>query len=123
MGIEYLLQAAENDCRAAMILVGRAFESGNGIGTKERDWNESVKWYSQSLKTVEVTDDSPEQDYIILARIANMYDTGGYGLAVDYQLAGDHYQQAADTALEQMKGKLANKYYMLAEEAWSKLDE
>jgi hypothetical protein len=76
MGIEYLLQAAENDCRAAMILVGRAFESGNGIGTKERDWNESVKWYSQSLKTVEVTDDSPEQDYIILARIANMYDTG-----------------------------------------------
>ena len=47
------------------------------------------------------------------------YVLGGYGLDTDYQAAGDYYQQAADEAMELMKGKLANKYYMLAEEAWS----
>lgn len=47
------------------------------------------------------------------------YCVGEYGLKVDYQKAGDYYQEAADLAMEEMKGKLANKYYMLAEEAWS----
>lgn len=45
---------------------------------------------------------------------------GGFDLLVDHQKAGDYYQQAADIAMEEMKGKLANKYYMMAEEEWSK---
>ena len=44
---------------------------------------------------------------------------GGYGLDVDHQKAGDHYQQAGDSAMEAMKGKLASKYYMAAEESWA----
>ena len=35
--------------------------------------------------------------------------------------AGDLYNLAAESAMACMKGKLANKYYMLAEEAYSLL--
>ena len=48
---------------------------------------------------------------------------GGFGLNVDYQKAGDYYQQAGDLAMELMKGKLASKCYMSAEECWSQTDE
>ena len=36
---------------------------------------------------------------------------------------GDLYNQAAEAAMEAMKGKLANKYYMLAEEAFGEAEE
>lgn len=36
---------------------------------------------------------------------------------------GDLYSEAAEAAMEAMKGKLANKYYMLAEEAYGEVDE
>ncbi len=37
----------------------------------------------------------------------------------DCQRAGELYSQAADDAMASMKGKMANKFYMLAEEVWS----
>ena len=37
--------------------------------------------------------------------------------------AGDLYNLAAESAMACMKGKLANKYYMLAEEAYSLLED
>ena len=48
--------------------------------------------------------------------------SGKFGLSTDYEKAGQYYQEAADLAMEEMKGKLANKYYILAEEAWSYMD-
>jgi elongation factor 2 kinase len=54
-----------------------------------------------------------------MAKMAEMYSKGGYGLEKDPSTAGDYYTQAADEAMGSMKGKLANKYYMLAEEAWA----
>jgi len=33
------------------------------------------------------------------------------------------YNQAAESAMASMKGKLSNKYYMLAEEAWGEIEE
>ena len=45
---------------------------------RQQDWLESVKWYTLALETTEMTDDSPEPDYIIMAKLANMYSTGKY---------------------------------------------
>ena len=42
---------------------------------------------------------------------------------MDANKAGELYNKAAETATACMKGKLANKYYMLAEEAWGQCDE
>ena len=36
---------------------------------------------------------------------------------------GELYTEAADAAMAAMKGRLANKYYALAEEAWAQVEE
>lgn len=36
---------------------------------------------------------------------------------------GDLFTEAADAAMEAMKGRLANQYYMKAEEAWAMMEE
>ena len=51
------------------------------------------------------------------------YRSGGHGLESDCQKAGDLYTQAADAAMAAMKGKMANKFYMLAEEAWAEVPD
>jgi hypothetical protein len=38
-------------------------------------------------------------------------------------LSGDLYTQAAEAAMEAMKGRLANQYYEKAEEAWAQMEE
>ena len=65
-------------------------------------------------------DDPP---YLLMARMAEMWMSGGLNLGKEPQRAGDLYSQAADLAMASMKGKLANKYYMLAEEAWGEVEE
>ena len=92
-----------------------------------------MKWYSRALETPSDTGDttdtscqateSANPNYIIMARMAEMYRSGGHQLEKDPNKAGELYTQAADVAMEMMKGKLANKYYMLAEEAWSEVAE
>ena len=59
----------------------------------------------------------------IYAYMAEMYRSGGHGLESDCQKAGDLYTEAAEAAMAAMKGKLANKLYMLAEEAWAEVPE
>ena len=65
-------------------------------------------------------DDPP---YLLMARVAEMWLSGNLSQGKDPQHAGDLYTQAADLAMASMKGKLANKYYMLAEEAWGEVEE
>lgn len=38
-------------------------------------------------------------------------------------LAGDLFTEAAEAAMAAMKGRLANQYYMKAEEAWAQMEE
>lgn len=138
LGFEYFLEAAENGLRVAMVIVAKTFETGVGLGllcdsndglAKQRtqDWKAAVQWYEKALETTptpscDLDESAPDEpEYSILAHLAQMYNIGGYGLSIDFQTAGDYYQKAADVAMEMMKGKLANKYYMLAEEAWSKI--
>ena len=38
-------------------------------------------------------------------------------------IAGELYNEAGELAMAAMKGRLANKYYALAEEAWAQCEE
>ena len=58
-----------------------------------------------------------------MARVAELWLSGELKHGKDSQRSGDLYSQAADAAMASMKGKLANKYYMLAEEAWGEIEE
>lgn len=44
-------------------------------------------------------------------------------LTPDIVPAGDLFTEAAEAAMEAMKGRLANQYYMKAEEAWAMMEE
>ncbi|KAI4807777.1 hypothetical protein KUCAC02_027563 [Chaenocephalus aceratus] len=59
----------------------------------------------------------------LLARVAEMYHEGACSLTPDPQRAGDLFTEAAEAAMEAMKGRLANQYYMKAEEAWALMEE
>ena len=95
---------------------------------RTQNWQEAVDWYSkvlsapdQSTMPASVDPDYlplPEPDYSILARMAEMYRSGGHGLERSPQKSGELYSEAAEAAMNGMKGKLSTKYYMLAEEAW-----
>ena len=94
---------------------------------------QAAEWYNKALETsLNASDandtscqatESANPDYIIMARLAEMYRSGGHQLERDPNRAGELYTQAAEAAMATMKGKLANKYYMLAEEAWSEVEE
>ncbi|XP_033887456.3 eukaryotic elongation factor 2 kinase-like isoform X5 [Acipenser ruthenus] len=129
-GFTYLLQAAEAGDRLSMIFVSRAFDSGVTLPPdRSRDWKEAVCWYDMALNMTDY-DEGGEYDgmqdeprYLLLAREAEMYMEGGFGLEPDPQKAGDLFTEAADAAMEALKGRLANQYYMKAEEAWSLMEE
>ena len=54
--------------------------------------------------------------YELRARQAEMYRQGGFGIEVDFGRAAHLYAEAGEMAMVAMKGKLANRYYCLAEE-------
>lgn len=128
-GVEYMLQAATLGERQAMVYMAKAYESGVGLGSKRpQNWAEAAKWYKSAIDIVD-EDENPQNtlltdpNYTLYAAQARLYQLGGYGLDRDPQSSGDMYSSAGDLALAAMKGKLANKYYALAEEAWAELDE
>ena len=61
--------------------------------------------------------------YQLQAKMAELYLAGKHGLEKDPSTAGDLYNEAAEGATAAMKGRLANKYYMLAEEAYAEVEE
>ncbi|XP_061562814.1 eukaryotic elongation factor 2 kinase isoform X3 [Phycodurus eques] len=129
-GFKYLLQAAEAGDRSSMITVARAFDTGVNLpADRQQDWEEAIRWYDSALNMDE-HDEGGEFDgiqdeprYRLLAREAEMFMAGGYNLEADPQKAGDLFTQAAEAAMEAMKGRSANQYYMKAEEAWALMEE
>ncbi len=84
-------------------------------------------WYKKSIDQQE---DSIDEDFglvepvhSILSRMAEMHRCGGHGFPRDLQASGDLYNEAAEAAMNAMKGKLSNKYYMLAEEVWAEMED
>uniref|UniRef100_UPI0037E9BCEE eukaryotic elongation factor 2 kinase isoform X2 n=1 Tax=Semicossyphus pulcher TaxID=241346 RepID=UPI0037E9BCEE len=129
-GFKYLLLAAEAGDRFAMITVARAFDNGINLSAdRKQDWGEAIHWYDRVLNMTDYdeggefdgTQDEPR--YLLLARAAEMYQEGGHNLTADPQRAGDLFTEAAEAAMAAMKGRLANQYYMKAEEAWALMEE
>ena len=94
---------------------------------RERSWLEAVKWYQRAIDIVDEDGDPhplhTDPNYALTAAQARLYQQGGYGLDKDPQTAGEMYSAAGDLAIASMKGKMANKYYVMAEEAWAELEE
>ncbi|XP_008300575.1 eukaryotic elongation factor 2 kinase isoform X2 [Stegastes partitus] len=129
-GFKYLLLAAEAGDRSSMIIVAKAFDTGINLSAeRKQDWEEAVHWYDSALNMTDYdeggefdgTQDEPR--YLLLAREAEMFQEGGHNLKADPQRAGDLFTEAAEAAMEAMKGRLANQYYMKAEEAWALMEE
>uniref|UniRef100_A0A3P9N8F5 Eukaryotic elongation factor 2 kinase n=1 Tax=Poecilia reticulata TaxID=8081 RepID=A0A3P9N8F5_POERE len=129
-GFKYLLQAAEAGDRSSMIIVARAFDTGAGLSAdRSQDWAEAINWYDSALNMMDYdeggefdgTQDEPR--YSLLAREAEMFQEGGFNLTANPQKAGDLFTEAAEAAMAAMKGRLANQYYMKAEEAWALVEE
>ena len=95
-----------------MVYLAKAYDSGKEelLGDRlrscgDRRWVEAIEWYQ------------------LIARQAEMYGEGGHGLEQDYARSGELYSEAADLAMAAMKGRLANKFYALAEEMNAMIDE
>jgi elongation factor 2 kinase len=73
----------------------------------------------KSLDQTGFSDITTECDapYIILARIAEMYLEGSYGVEKCCQEAAGLLNEAAEKAMQFGKGRLADKYYNMAEKA------
>ncbi|CAG5126427.1 unnamed protein product [Candidula unifasciata] len=129
VGVDYMVQAAEAGDRNAMIFMARAFETGNGLGTKRSiSWEDAIHYYQLAIDQNDHDEggdfDSTMEDPVhqLIAQQAAMFRTGGHGLDRDLQKAGDLYNEAAEAAMAAMKGRLANSFYMLAEECYSEME-
>ncbi|XP_071796451.1 eukaryotic elongation factor 2 kinase-like isoform X2 [Asterias amurensis] len=129
-GLDLMEQAAEAGDRAAMIYLANAFQTGLNLGTnREIMWTEAVHWCQSAISMSNEDEDgefdclNEDPNYMLLVKQADMYRTGGHGLDKNSQKAGDLYNEAAEAAMEALKGRLANKYYMLAEECYGEMEE
>eukprot|EP00914_Ancora_sagittata_P024081 GHVO01047919.1.p1 GENE.GHVO01047919.1~~GHVO01047919.1.p1 ORF type:complete len:716 (-),score=143.89 GHVO01047919.1:798-2945(-) len=129
-GADYMMVAAEAGDRHAMLFMADAFQSGKNLGKdRTRSYKEAVEWYETAVEVdhedeggeFDATMDSPK--YQLKSKIADLYLEGGFGLDKDPSYAGELYTEAADLAMASMKGRLANKFYALAEEAWAQVEE
>ncbi|EPB70270.1 hypothetical protein ANCCEY_10637 [Ancylostoma ceylanicum] len=115
---ELMETAAEMGDRSAMLFVAESFETGRRMGPNAQpSYPDAIKWYE---KMVGFTDDDSGEGvvlprYEVLAKMAELYQEGGCGLTQNFEIAYNLYTEAAEVAIEAMKGKLANKYYEQAE--------
>uniref|UniRef100_A0A0N5CDQ5 Eukaryotic elongation factor 2 kinase n=1 Tax=Strongyloides papillosus TaxID=174720 RepID=A0A0N5CDQ5_STREA len=128
-GFKMMELAAEMSERNAIHFVAFSYETGLNLPkTKKTDWCKAMYWYEKALEYY-VTDDYENNgnninkkdmtfvcpQYEILAKMGQMLNVGGFGLERDGNEAYNLYTEAAEYAMEAMKGKLATKYYELAE--------
>lgn len=131
-----MLQNAEKKDKNALFFCARAYDTGVGL-SKDRhvNWSMACDFYKRVLDLSDEeasSEDSGysgdisnecEPSYTILARLAEMFMQGGVNFDRDLNQAAKYYSQAAEKATLFGKGRLANKYYMLAEQATSGMDE
>ncbi|XP_040571934.1 eukaryotic elongation factor 2 kinase isoform X2 [Lepeophtheirus salmonis] len=126
IGFLYMQKAALFGDRSAQLLIAHAYD----YGQFDCDVNKvaAVHWYehieeqdSNDEETIDWGVDDPP--YMILARLAEIWREGFENNKADPNKSGELFTSAAESAMTCMKGKLANKYYMLAEEAWGEVEE
>ncbi|GAB6020786.1 Eukaryotic elongation factor 2 kinase [Chamberlinius hualienensis] len=126
LGIDYMNVAAEAGDRAAIIWMAKIYDTGINLGqTRERSWEEAIKWYEAAVTMEETDDESGQFDgcmddpkYTLIARQAELLMKGGFGLKRNLQEAARLFEMAAEVATEAGKGRLANKYFTCAESVY-----
>ncbi|XP_065055231.1 eukaryotic elongation factor 2 kinase-like [Rhopilema esculentum] len=118
-GMKYLLSAAKENDRESVLIAATILDNGERLCKKRsRSWPDAIYFYEQGLRLSETQyedfDDYPS--YKVYARMAEMYKEGGFGLDKDTDKAAEMYNNAAEAAMNAMKGKIANRFYILAEE-------
>lgn len=127
-GHRYMEAAARLGDRSAMLYLAKAHDTGNSPGL-EKDWDRAAHFYQRALATTGQTDREGGYDsldtpgYLLRARLAELYLRGGYGLDSDPATSAECYGEAAEEAMAEGNGKLAAKYYALAEEASAMVPE
>ncbi|CAF1099064.1 unnamed protein product [Rotaria sordida] len=138
-GLNLMIRASQLCETEANLYLAQLFD--NGVeGSLESDWKQAVEYYEKYIHIREnesniINEDSETNEsgqtnsthngipfhdhHDTVARLATLYKTGGHNLLCNYQKAGDLFNKAAEMATAAMKGRLANKYYMSAEEAYS----
>lgn len=119
-----MLECAQKKVKSALLFLAKAYDTGVGLSKEHAiDWPTACDYYQQVIDMCQdeepgaSEDPTEEPSYAILARMAEMYMKGGENLDVDYVQANELYSLAAEKATLFGKGRMANKYYMLAEEA------
>lgn len=134
IGFNYILQNADKGDKNSMYFIAKALDTGIGLSkNRPRDWLQAYEYYQKVVNSAE-EEKAPEDagycevntdcepTYAILARMAEMNMQGEHGLEFDPSEAADLYTEAAEKAMACGKGRIANKYYMLSEEASSMCD-
>ncbi|KAK2714273.1 hypothetical protein QYM36_008735 [Artemia franciscana] len=98
IGLDYMTYAAEAGDRAAMIFLAKVYDTGLNLGTRVRSWTEAVRLYSKAVAALTEMDDDGHFDgtmddpqYQLIARQAEMYRDGGFGLEINYVKAGEFW--------------------------------
>ncbi|CAF0781899.1 unnamed protein product [Rotaria sordida] len=138
-GLDLMIRASKLHETEANLYLAQFFD--NGVeGSLEPNWQQAAEYYEKYIRIRENESNSTNEDsetnelsetnsthngipfhdhHDIVARLATLYKTGGHNLLCNYQKAGDLFNKAAEMATEAMKGRLANKYYTAAEEAYA----
>ncbi|KAA0196622.1 Eukaryotic elongation factor 2 kinase [Fasciolopsis buskii] len=104
-------------------------------------WTEAISWYKKAVDKAgasSTADGAPDEGldaesrydaaedllpvYRILARMAEIYSIGGFGLKQDFSVAGGLFTQVGELASAALQGRLAAKYFEFGEEAYSNCD-
>ena len=129
-------RAANAGDRASMLFLSHAYDTGHNLvdPINDRSISKTLYWLEeiQELDAIWMDDGANEENgewavdpsYQILARIAEIWLTGveEENIRKEPMKAAELYNLAAESAMSCMKGKLANKYYMLAEEAYGQCE-
>ena len=137
IGLDYMERAANAGDRASMVYLAHAYDTGQNLVDPINDrcvakalyWLEEIHefdtMWADDAENVEDGDWGTEPSYVILARQAEIWLAGfeQEKIRKDPIKAGELYNLAAESAMNCMKGKLATKYYMLAEKAFGEIED
>lgn len=117
IGVDYIVTAARLGDTSSMQYMAQAFDTGYNLGSdREKSYTQALDWYLLAAKA------GVEESYKCLARAAEIFivENGG---CFDPRRGAELFEEAAEAAMEEMKGKLATKYYAQSEEAWALVED
>jgi len=119
-GFEFLTMASDSGDAYCTYLLARSYHTAHGLPDSQSvSFSEAIRLYQKLLS------DGTEvgiPHYQLLEYQADIYLAGGQGIEKDATSAAELYEEAAEIATGQMKGKIAAKYYEKAEYAWAEVE-